>query len=94
MTDNTNPGNFANRATEDVKNAASAGGKSGTEKSGFASIPTEQVVSFWVLSYCHISDMFLRRKLLLKEAKHLADPLSREVRRPKRLAKRVDLLPR
>ncbi|KAL9632373.1 MAG: hypothetical protein Q9164_005358 [Protoblastenia rupestris] len=43
MTDNTNPGNFANRAKEEVQNIASKGGQSGTENSGFASMPTDQV---------------------------------------------------
>jgi general stress protein YciG len=43
MTDNTNPGNFANRPKEEVREIASKGGQSGTENSGFASMPKEQV---------------------------------------------------
>ena len=43
MTDNTNPGNFANRPKKEVQAAASKGGQSGTENSGFASMPKEQV---------------------------------------------------
>ena len=49
MADNGNPGNFANRPTEDVKDIASKGGQTGTENSGFASMPKEQVV-------CHLPE--------------------------------------
>jgi len=35
MTDNQNPGNFANRPKEEVQNIASKGGQTGTENSGF-----------------------------------------------------------
>ncbi|KAG8530982.1 uncharacterized protein KY384_004339 [Bacidia gigantensis] len=42
MTDNTNPGNFANRTAEDVKNVASKGGQTGTENSGFASMDSDK----------------------------------------------------
>ena len=49
MTDNTNPGNFANRPKEEVQNIASKGGQTGTENSGFASMPKEQVVSLPLL---------------------------------------------
>ena len=45
MADNSNPGNFANRPKEEVQNIASQGGQTGTENSGFASMPKEQVVS-------------------------------------------------
>lgn len=45
MTDNQNPGNFANRTKEDVQNVASKGGQTGTENSGFASMAQEKVVS-------------------------------------------------
>ena len=45
MTDNTNPGNFANRSKEEVSNIASKGGKTGTENSGFASMAKDKVVS-------------------------------------------------
>lgn len=44
MSGNDNPGNFANRTKEDVQNVASKGGQTGTENSGFASMPKEQVV--------------------------------------------------
>ena len=44
MSGNDNPGNFANRSAEDVKNVASKGGQTGTENSGFASMPKEKVV--------------------------------------------------
>jgi hypothetical protein len=40
MTDNQNPGNFANRPKEEVQNIASKGGQSGTENSGFVSSTT------------------------------------------------------
>ncbi|KAL9099463.1 MAG: hypothetical protein Q9163_005041 [Psora crenata] len=42
MTDNTNPGNFANRPTEEVKAAGSAGGKSHNEDKGFGSMEPEK----------------------------------------------------
>lgn len=45
MTDNKNPGNFANRPKEEVQNIASKGGQTGTENAGFASMPKDQVVS-------------------------------------------------
>ena len=51
MADNSNPGNFANRSKEEVQNIASKGGQTGTENSGFASMPKEQVVS----SSCNIA---------------------------------------
>jgi len=44
MTDNTNPGNFANRPKEEVQNIASKGGQSGTENSGFASMDSDKQV--------------------------------------------------
>ena len=44
MSGNDNPGNFANRSADDVKAAASKGGQTGTENSGFASMPKEKVV--------------------------------------------------
>jgi len=44
MTDNTNPGNFANRPKEEVQNIASKGGQSGTENSGFASMDADKQV--------------------------------------------------
>ncbi|GAB7362723.1 hypothetical protein MBLNU230_g3029t1 [Neophaeotheca triangularis] len=43
MTDNQNPGNFANRPQEEVSNIASKGGKTGTENSGFASMDKDKV---------------------------------------------------
>lgn len=44
MTDNTNPGNFANRPTEEVQEIASKGGQTGSENKGFASMdPDKQV---------------------------------------------------
>lgn len=43
MTDNTNPGNFANRPKEEVQEIASKGGKA-SHTGGFASMPKEQVV--------------------------------------------------
>ncbi|CAH0050280.1 unnamed protein product [Clonostachys solani] len=49
MTDNQNPGNFANRPTEEVKNIASKGGQSGhskgdqsSHKGGFASMDPDK----------------------------------------------------
>jgi len=44
MSGNDNPGNFANRSKDDVKAAASKGGKTGTENSGFASMDKDKVV--------------------------------------------------
>jgi len=44
MTDNTNPGNFANRPKEEVQAIASKGGQSGTENSGFASMDADKQV--------------------------------------------------
>lgn len=46
MSGNDNPGNFANRSDEDVKNVASKGGQTGTENSGFASMAKDKVVRF------------------------------------------------
>lgn len=45
MTDNQNPGNFANRPKEEVQNIASKGGQTGTENSGFVSstVPSQLV---------------------------------------------------
>jgi len=43
MTDNTNPGNFANRPKEEVQEIASKGGQA-SHTGGFASMPKEQVV--------------------------------------------------
>lgn len=42
-TDNTNPGNFANRSTEEVKNIASKGGQS-SHSGGFASMDSDKQV--------------------------------------------------
>lgn len=43
MTDNTNPGNFANRPREEVQNIAKKGGQS-SHSGGFASMdPSKQV---------------------------------------------------
>ncbi|KAI9870933.1 MAG: conidiation-specific expression protein [Pleopsidium flavum] len=42
MTDNTNPGNFANRPKEEVQEIASKGGQS-SNTGGFASMPKRQV---------------------------------------------------
>ena len=44
MADNSNPGNFANRPKEDVQAAAQKGGENSTT-GGFASMPTDKVVS-------------------------------------------------
>ncbi|VUC33356.1 unnamed protein product [Clonostachys rosea] len=41
MADNNNPGNFANRPTEEVKNIASKGGQS-SHKGGFASMDPDK----------------------------------------------------
>ncbi len=48
MTDNTNPGNFANRPKEEVQEIASKGGQS-SHTGGFASMPKEQVVRLSLL---------------------------------------------
>jgi general stress protein YciG len=44
MTDNPNPGNFANRPHEEVENIARKGGQS-SHQSGFASMDADQQVS-------------------------------------------------
>ncbi|KAF1981838.1 hypothetical protein K402DRAFT_398237 [Aulographum hederae CBS 113979] len=41
MTDNTNPGNFANRSKEEVKNIASKGGQS-SHSGGFANMDADK----------------------------------------------------
>ncbi|KAK1144500.1 conidiation-specific expression protein [Aspergillus melleus] len=41
MADNQNPGNFANRAKEEVKNIASQGGQS-SHRGGFASMNSDK----------------------------------------------------
>ena len=43
MTDNQNPGNFANRDKEEVKNIAQKGGES-SHKGGFASMDADKQV--------------------------------------------------
>lgn len=45
MTDNQNPGNFANRSKDEVQNIASKGGQTGSENAGFASMAKDKVVS-------------------------------------------------
>jgi len=55
MTDNTNPGNFANRSKEEVKEIASKGGQA-SHSGGFASMKEndpERLVSF--PNYYHVS---------------------------------------
>lgn len=49
-TDNTNPGNFANRSTEEVKNIASKGGQS-SHSGGFANMDSDKQVFYFVLSW-------------------------------------------
>ena len=44
MTDNQNPGNFANRDKEEVKNIAAKGGEASTQ-GGFASMDADKQVS-------------------------------------------------
>ena len=44
MTDNTNPGNFANRPKEEVQEIASKGGQTGNENKGFASMDADKQV--------------------------------------------------
>lgn len=44
MTDNTNPGNFANRPKEEVQKIASKGGQS-SHQGGFASMDADKQVS-------------------------------------------------
>jgi len=53
MTDNQNPGNFANRPKEEVQNIASKGGQTGTENSGFVS-------STYLRNYCGETDYINR----------------------------------
>jgi hypothetical protein len=45
-TNNTNPGNFANRSTEEVKNIASKGGQS-SYSGGFASMDSDNQVVYY-----------------------------------------------
>ena len=50
MTENTNPGNFANRPKEEVQEIASKGGQA--SKGGFASMdPDKQVCYHCILSF-------------------------------------------
>ena len=50
MTDNTNPGNFANRPKEEVQEIASKGGQA--SKGGFASMdPDKQVCDHYPFSF-------------------------------------------
>ena len=56
MTDNTNPGNFANRPKEEVQEIASKGGQS-SHNSGFASMDPDKQVSlpltprmYWIVA--------------------------------------------
>lgn len=50
MTDNQNPGNFANRPKEEVQNIASKGGQTNTENSGFVSQNTIAATIAWKLT--------------------------------------------
>ena len=96
MTDNTNPGNFANRPKEEVQEIASKGGQA--SKGGFASMdPDKQVCTH---SFC--SEQFsrnalllmyiIRKRLLPREAKPRVDLSSQVARRQRKLVARVDLL--
>ena len=58
MTDNTNPGNFANRPKEEVQEIASKGGQA--SKGGFASMdPDKQVCYHYFLSFPIITPCFV-----------------------------------
>ena len=93
MTDNTNPGNFANRSKEEVQNIASKGGQTGTENKGFASMPTEQVVSSPLHADPDINTKISHsKKLRPKVDRRLAVHLSQVVRRRRKLDVRVDQL--
>lgn len=46
---NSNPGNFANRPKEEVRNIASKGGQSGHANKGFASMDPDKQVS-WIIA--------------------------------------------
>jgi general stress protein YciG len=52
MTDNTNPGNFANRPKEEVKNIAKKGGEA-SHSGGFASMDADKQVRTYQRSYHH-----------------------------------------
>ena len=96
MTDNTNPGNFANRPKEEVQEIASKGGQA--SKGGFASMdPDKQVCIYSFCSkqffYDALSLIYINRKRLLpRGAKLRADLLSQVARRQRKLVARVDLL--
>lgn len=67
MTDNTNPGNFANRPKEEVRNIASKGGQS-SHSGGFASMDADKQVrpasrfvqNDLVITSAQVADIFLR----------------------------------
>jgi general stress protein YciG len=59
-TDNTNPGNFANRSTEEVKNIASKGGQS-SHSGGFASMDSDKQVVY----FDSILELTLNSQLLI-----------------------------
>ena len=96
MTDNTNPGNFANRPKEEVVEAAKKGGKTVGEGQGFAGMDTEQVVSNHAVTSQRMIDManyanyilLCRRTSHPKVAKHRAEVLRKEARQPKRQAEK------
>ena len=101
MTDNTNPGNFANRPKEEVQAIASKGGKAsggggsgdtsggatGGGSSGGSSDVSAPTLS--LLLYNTHRDVLDR---LAQREETLTGPLQRVAKPPKKLDKRVDLL--
>lgn len=97
----SNPGNFANRPKEEVQEIASKGGKTGTENSGFASMPQEKVVSgphssnrTYDLRSRSLTLLSSSKRSLPRAARPLPAPSSPVARRPRRLVARADPRPR
>lgn len=95
MADNQNPGNFANRPKEEVQAAAQKGGQTSTT-GGFASMDSDKQVRNLAqgVDLFHIINYGLRKQLLRREEKHLADHSNQAVRKRRKLDARAVRRPR
>ena len=93
MTDNTNPGNFANRPKEEVKEIASKGGQS-SHNSGFASVDPDKQVRNIIKHRASVADTWpCSAKLLPRAVKPPVVRLSQVARERGRQEERVEALP-
>jgi len=101
MTDNTNPGNFANRPKEEVQAIASKGGKAShgggssggsTGSSGGSSDVSKTCFVVPCVQSIKIVQHNRILRFLLKDAT-LTEPFRRAARPPKKLVLRADIAP-